>query len=126
MKQPSPGTFAPCPASPNCVSTLADPEDKTHYIAPLRFGSVEGKDVMGEVVAVLKDERRTIIVTQSEAYLHAEVRSRLFRFVDDVEVFVNQANGLVHFRSASRLGYGDFGVNRKRVEKLIAELGRRL
>lgn len=58
-------------------------------------------------------------VTQVDEYaLHAEFRSRIFRFVDDVDFRIDQAAGLVHVRSASRLGYSDLGVNRKRVEEI--------
>ena len=120
-----PDAFAPCPASPNCVSTRADPKDKQHYLTPLRLSKAD-KSVMAEIVAILTEQPRTTIVTKTETYLHAEVRSRIFRFVDDVEVFVDQANNLVHFRSASRLGYGDFGVNRRRLEKLKGDLRNRL
>ena len=53
-------------------------------------------------------------------YIRAEFRSRIFQFVDDVEfLFENQGN-VIHVKSASRTGYSDFGVNRKRVEKIRA------
>jgi uncharacterized protein (DUF1499 family) len=46
------------------------------------------------------------------------------RYVDDVELYYDEPAGLVHVRSASRLGRRDFGVNRKRVEELRAALMR--
>ena len=51
-------------------------------------------------------------------YLHAEFTSRFMHYVDDVEFLYDQAAGLVHVRSASRVGYSDLGVNRKRIESI--------
>jgi uncharacterized protein (DUF1499 family) len=55
-------------------------------------------------------------------YLHAEVKSRVFRFVDDLELLLDPASGVVGIRSASRVGYSDLGVNRRRVETLRQQL----
>ena len=63
--------------------------------------------------------RATVIRTEG-AYLYAEFRTRLMRYVDDVELYYDERAGLVHVRSASRLGRRDFGVNRRRVEELRA------
>jgi uncharacterized protein (DUF1499 family) len=61
---------------------------------------------------------RTHVLEQNESYLHIEFRSRLFDFSDDVEIFIDAAEQVIHIRSASRTGYWDFGANRKRVEKI--------
>jgi uncharacterized protein (DUF1499 family) len=53
-------------------------------------------------------------------YLHAEFRSALFGFVDDVEFRMDETAGRIDVRSASRTGYFDFGVNRRRVEEIRA------
>ena len=116
----SQGKLLPCPDSPNCVSTQADPADEQHYVPPIPV-SAESL-VISSVAAVLTDQPRTQIVEQTDTYLHAEVRSRLFRFVDDVEFYYDVAAGLLHVRSASRLGRSDLGVNRKRVETLRPRL----
>ncbi len=71
---------------------------------------------MARLKTVLTGQRRVKIVTASESYLHAEFRSAVFRFVDDVEFLVQ--DHVIQVRSASRLGYSDLGVNRKRVEAL--------
>lgn len=59
---------------------------------------------------------RATIVVEKENYLYAEFRTRLLRYVDDVELFFDGT--VIHVRSCSRLGRRDFGVNRKRVEQL--------
>ena len=63
-------------------------------------------------------EPRITIVREEEGYMHAEARSLLFRFVDDVEFLLDADNRLIHVRSASRTGYSDLGVNRRRVERI--------
>jgi len=65
---------------------------------------------------------RTEIGTESADYLHAECRSAVFGVVDDLELHLRPQSRLIAVRSASRLGYRDFGVNRKRVESLRATL----
>ncbi|ULA64091.1 MAG: hypothetical protein LZF86_110792 [Nitrospira sp.] len=107
----------PCPASPNCVSTQAT--DDGHAIAPLcyRKSRVEAKEALKAIVQAMP---RTKLVKEDESYLHYEFTSLLLRFVDDVEFLFDDESKTIHFRSASRTGYGDFGVNRKRMEEIRA------
>ena len=106
------GRLAPCKRSPNCVSSQADPADAEHYIAAIPF---KGNAIaaVAKALASLPDVK---IIRQDDKYLYAEFRTRLMRFVDDVEFLHDERAGVVHVRSASRLGRRDFGVNRKRVE----------
>lgn len=114
---PASGRFAPCPESPNCISSQADPTDETHYMAPLPYtGTVAA--TKQKLLALIEALPRTTIVEERDNYLHVEFRSLIFRFVDDVEFYIDEAAGVVHFRSASRLGYSDMGVNRKRMTEI--------
>jgi uncharacterized protein (DUF1499 family) len=97
------------------VSSQADPSDAEHSIQPIR-GTIE--DVRRGVLST----PRTTIVTETPQYLHVEFRTRLLRFVDDVEFFFDGT--AVQVRSSSRLGRSDFGVNRRRVEALRARVER--
>ena len=74
------------------------------------------------LLEVLRGYPRTRIVVQEPGYLKVECRSRIFRFVDDVELVFDDEARLIRFRSASRLGRGDFAVNRKRMKEMLAEL----
>lgn len=74
----------------------------------------------------LTAESRTLIVVQGTRYLRAEARSALFGFVDDVELLADQEAGLIHFRSSSRVGRTDFGVNRRRLRRITALIRQRL
>jgi uncharacterized protein (DUF1499 family) len=109
--------LSPCPSSPNCVSTQA--QDAGHAIAPFRYRKprAEAKEALKEVIRSLP---RTKLVEEDESYLHYEFTSLLLRFVDDVEFLFDDETKTIHFRSASRTGYGDLGVNRKRMEQVRA------
>ncbi|MCG3777119.1 MAG: hypothetical protein JW395_3995 [Nitrospira sp.] len=104
-----------CPSSPNCVSTQA--QDEGHAIEPIRYrkSRAEAKEALKEVIRSMP---RTKLVEEDETYLHYEITSLLFRFVDDVEYLFEDETKTIHFRSASRTGYGDLGVNRKRMEQV--------
>jgi uncharacterized protein (DUF1499 family) len=87
---------------------------------PIRFhGSVE--DARQRLLNIVKAFPRVTLVDNSGNYLKLEVRSAIFSFVDDVEFEFDDVTKLIHFRSASRLGYYDFGVNRRRMETIIRE-----
>ena len=105
--------LAPCPASPNCVSTKS--KDPGHGMPPLPF-LASGKASMDRLLAIVRDMKRATILSATSCYLHVEFRSALFRFVDDVEFVLDDSARLIHFRSASRTGYYDFGVNRRRMQ----------
>lgn len=108
-------TLAACPDSPNCVSSLAD--NRHRFIAPFRFHDTPEQAMQRLRNAVLGEQRITLVSGEG-GYLHAEARSRVFRFVDDLEFVLVPAAGLIHVRSAARTGYSDFGVNRKRIERI--------
>lgn len=109
------GRLAPCRRTPNCVCSQAEPQDREHYISPITF-----RGTMRELRAAVEAMPRATVIAADARYLYAEFRSRLMRYVDDVELYYDERAGLVHVRSASRLGRRDFGVNRGRVEELRA------
>jgi uncharacterized protein (DUF1499 family) len=112
------GGLKACPKSPNCVSSQA--HDPGHAIAPFVYQDSR-KEAFARLKKVMSDMKRTTIVAETEDYLHAEARSLIFRFVDDVEFYFPAAEKIIHVRSASRIGYSDLGVNRKRVEEIRAK-----
>lgn len=109
------GKLAPCPDSPNCVSSQS--ADKSHFTDPLKY-SGELAEAREKMLAVIADMDRSKIITAKENYIHATFTSRFFRFVDDVEFYFDDREKVIHVRSASRIGYSDLGVNRKRVERI--------
>src|SRR3954451_18130064 len=114
-------TLRPCPQTPNCVSTQS--ADVGHRMEPLPYGDLE--EARARLLAVLGSRSNAKVVTVEPTYVRAEFRSALFRFVDDVEFLFDEKTKRLHFRSASRVGRSDFGVNRKRREELGREFEKR-
>jgi len=103
------GRLTACPKSPNCVSSFE--YDAEHGIQPLQAS-------LRQIEQVLLRLNEANIVESKDGYLYAEFTSRLMRYVDDVEFLEDSTEGLIHVRSASRLGYTDLGANRKRIENI--------
>lgn len=116
------GRLARPKSTPNCVASQADPADTEHYIAPIAF--------KGDTAAAMAAARKAVdgmqgstVIRQEGNYLYAEYRSKILGFVDDVELLSDEKAGVIHLRSAARLGRRDFGVNRARGETLRARIG---
>lgn len=113
------GQLAACPPSPNCVSTQAEREEQR--VQPLKkVGATD--EVIAALTKAINSMPRTKFVTEDANYFHVECTSLICRYVDDLEIWIDEENQLIHARSASRVGYSDLGVNRKRVDGLFAEL----
>jgi uncharacterized protein (DUF1499 family) len=111
------GRLAPCPATPNCVTSEAS--DAAGRPEPLPYAGTRDQ-THARLVALLDAWPRVTLVTIEPYYIHAEFRSRLFRFVDDVEFRFDDERRVVHSRSASRVGRGDMGVNAARMREVAA------
>lgn len=115
------GRLAPPKRTPNCVSSQADPGDAEHFIAPIAFKG-DTPAAMAAIRKAVENMPGSTIVRTEGGYLYAEYRTKRMRFVDDVEFLHDAKAGVIHVRSASRLGRRDFGVNRARVEALRARI----
>ncbi len=113
--KPVDGRLAPCPDSPNCVSSQSI--DEKHRVEPLGYSGTP-EDAFARLKEIILGMKRAKIVEETEDYVHAEFRSALFRFVDDAEFHLDRENGVIQVRSGARVGYSDFGVNRRRVETI--------
>ena len=111
--------LAPCPDRPNCVASDAD--DEARRIEPFHIAGDQAT-AWSALQTAVADLPRTTIVTADDSYLHAEAKSRLFGFVDDLEFQLRPDDGLIALRSAARTGYSDFGVNAERLETLRERL----
>ena len=113
------GALAPCPDKPNCVSSFAD--DADHQIAPLATLGTSLAAWQG-LQSIVEADSSAEIITSSDDYLHAVYTSMLMRYRDDVEFLLREGKNEIAVRSASRVGHGDMGVNRKRVEAIRSRL----
>lgn len=111
------GNLAVCPDSPNCVSSQA--VDQQHRIEPLTTG--DNPDTTFARLAEIIGRRPDATVIETTAtYLRVEFHTRLF--TDDAEFLLDRERRLIHLRSASRLGYSDLGLNRRRIEEIRGQL----
>ncbi|WP_411823091.1 DUF1499 domain-containing protein [Leptospira sp. 'Mane'] len=115
------GKLTACPSTPNCISSFSETNDAEHFRSPITY-----KKALPEAFAILKkritEQDRTNILKEDGNYIYVEFTTLIMRYVDDVEFYFDEKNKLLHFRSASRLGKSDLGVNRKRIEKILTGL----
>ena len=117
MNQHNP--LAACPDSPNCVSSEA--QDSRHAVNPMQLAGTSDTE-WADVQALVSRLPRSKVVTATEQYLHATIKSRIFGFIDDLELTLDPQTKRIGIRSASRSGSYDLGVNRRRVEDLRKQL----
>ena len=110
------GRLKQCPDKPNCVSSEFESDPK-HYIEPLVYSAGEAERVMPRLKKIIVEMGGSIQAEETD-YLAATFTSSMFRFVDDLELRIDAGQKTIHLRSASRVGHGDGGANRKRVELL--------
>ncbi len=108
-------TNTPCGDKPNCVSTR-ESRDK-FALAPYILRSGVTLEQVERVALTLEGAQTA---QKTDDYLRIECTSRIMRFVDDLELKI--ANDHLLVRSESRVGYSDFGVNRRRAEELRKKL----
>jgi uncharacterized protein (DUF1499 family) len=116
------GLLMGCPNTPNCVNSQA--ADEKHFIQPIQYMGTQ-QEAQSAILKLLNTWKRTKVMVAEDNYIHAEFTSMIFRFVDDVEFYMPATETdetIIHVRSASRIGYSDFGVNRKRIEKIRTQL----
>ena len=109
------GQLSPCPDSPNCVSRQETKSSHAIKAIEYRDSKIAAQEKM---LTILHEMKEAEIKTQENDYWHVEFTSRWMRFVDDVEFYFPEDEPIIHMRSASRLGYSDLGVNRKRIENI--------
>lgn len=109
------GRLSAMPNSPNAVSSQTDVEDKK--VEPLEFeGNLNESNT--KIINIINSYANSKIITQSDNYIHIVFQTSSMHFKDDVEFYFDTKNKLIHFRSASRLGYSDMGVNKERYNEI--------
>ncbi len=115
--------------TPNCVSSQArlwpDASAAAAAIDPITVppGTL-GSDAMARIQALVASTPGARVVSATPDYIYAQFTTKLLKYVDDTEFWLDSATGPIHVRSASRLGSKDFGANRARIEAIRAQLGK--
>ncbi len=120
---PSKRTLAPCPESPNCITSYIHNNDRGHYMEPIKFSMLTAT-AKKKVLNYLENTSNIKVIKKSDSYIYAEVTSMIFRFVDDMELYFS-SEGVMHFRSASRIGHSDLGANKSHIKDVAKELKKR-
>lgn len=107
-------SLSPCPSSPNCVST--ESEDPGQAMAPITY-TVSHLEAKEKVLAFLNSRKDAEILVNQREYIRAAFTIPILGFIDDVEFYLPVEKKIIHFRSASRSGYSDLGVNRGRMKE---------
>jgi len=107
--------LAACPSSPNCVVSQNGDEKHSIEAIPYHVDREKAKETLLKVLTVVP---RTEVIEKTDNYIHALSKSRIFKFVDDVEFYFPNDENVIHIRSASRVGESDLGVNRTRMEQI--------
>lgn len=118
------GKLQPCPKTPNCINSQSGAEGQK--VQSINYTGTQ-KEAHERLLRIIKTEKRTKTLTVQGNYIRVEFTSALFRFVDDVEFYFPEGQageGVIHVRSASRVGYSDLGANRKRIERIRSKLSK--
>ncbi len=109
------GKLAPMPTSPNAVSSQTADEEKRVAPFPFKGDVQETKEAIKQALLAYENIE---IQTEDQNYIHAISTTKTMKYHDDLEFYFDEQAGLVHFRSASRVGYSDMGLNRERYSRL--------
>lgn len=108
----------PCPNSPNCVSTLE--LNKRKKMDPMEFSETSSVAIE-KLTKMIDSYSNAMLISREENYLHYTFKTKIGKFIDDVEFLVDEKAKVIQFRSASRKGYGDFGKNKRRMKMITKE-----
>ncbi|OEH86466.1 hypothetical protein BHU72_13415 [Desulfuribacillus stibiiarsenatis] len=109
------GRLAPLPDSPNAVSSQTDNPEKRVEPLPILGDKVNSMEKIKQAILAYGG---STIVNEREEYIHVVFSTPRMKYKDDVEFYIDEANQVIHIRSASRVGHSDLGLNRKRYEEL--------
>jgi uncharacterized protein (DUF1499 family) len=112
------GQFAPMPRTPNAVSSQSETE--ATRVDPIPFKQSGLKESKKAILQILDTFKDIDIIKEEKNYIHAVSTTVTLHFHDDLEFFFDERIRAIHFRSASRVGYSDLGLNRKRYNQLLS------
>ncbi|MDX1805809.1 MAG: DUF1499 domain-containing protein [Paenisporosarcina sp.] len=109
------GQLQPVEDKPNSVSSQTDIQ--RNFMEPIPY-SDNRLQSRSKIKAIVTNMKRIELVEEKDDYLHYVETSKVFKFKDDVEFYFDDSNRVIQFRSKSRVGHTDLGVNRKRMKKI--------
>jgi len=116
------GKLAPCSKKSNCVST--EHTNPNRSMPPIEYKGIhlnQAKDVLIDVLATIP---KLEVKKNDGHYIYVEAKTMIFKFVHNVEFYFDDVQKLIHFRSSSRMGFADFGTNKRRMQAVVARFYR--
>lgn len=117
------GKLLACPKTPNCVST--NHRDLNRLMMPVEYKGLSLDEAKAILFDVLKTLPKTEVIKDEGSYVHAKAKTVVFEYIQDVEFLFEDEAKELHFRSASRVGYTDFGSNKRRMQSVVARFIRK-
>lgn len=105
---------------PNCLNSMY-PDDSDHFWEAWLYRG-DREEIIDFLKLMIENEKEAKLITLDSSYIHYEHTIPLFGFVDDVELYLPKKENVIHFRSASRVGYWDVGANKSRMKKIKKKL----
>lgn len=103
-----------CPNKANCVSS--ESKDSKHYIEPISINN-KNEDIKENLIKVIQKFEGKIL-ENNQNFLKVAFYSKFFGFEDIADFEIEPDKNIINIRSAAQTGWYDFGVNRKRLEKI--------
>ena len=101
------GHLSPCPGPAHC--------------ARVDWAVSDSEAALDSLSTLIEATPQAEVISRDDGYLHATFSSRIFGFVDDLELHAAAPERL-EARSISRLGDSDLGVNGQRLQVLAQAL----
>jgi len=109
-------TLKPCPSTPNCITSFIHNNDESHFLHAIK-SKLSTSESKKKIKQYISNNKNLKLINEEENYLYFEYTSQIMKFVDDVELYFVE-DGILHFRSASRIGRKDFGANIKHIHEI--------
>lgn len=105
------GRLAPMPKSPNAASSQST--EAYYQVAPLPLKG-DLASTKAALLAAVKAYGGGKIIEETDTYIYIIFTTPTMKYKDDLEFYLSEEEGVVHYRSSSRIGYSDMGLNRER------------
>lgn len=110
------GKLSPLGSRPNSVSTQSEgPSKKVETLAMKDSLEATKQSLLSAIDAYGGAE----YIAVEDDYIYVVFVTPTMKYKDDAEFWIDTDNKEVHFRSSSRAGYSDRGLNRQRYEQLM-------
>ncbi len=110
--------LTPCSNKPNCVSS--EHKNLNRKMLPVSYEGMTLEQAKSCLLEVLHSMPRIDIKQDNHHFMQVEYRTQVFEFFHDAEFYFNEKSKKLQFRSSTRIGFADFGSNKRWLQSVIA------